>query len=93
MQDTLKNQAKTIMKQVPLSELSQEELLKKQKILKAASTSLGGLLILLVAVCVYLTWVQGFSVFSVLPVAFLPMFIINLSNLKKIQAEIASRNT
>lgn len=81
------------MKQVPLSELSQEELLKKEKTLKAASTVLGGMLVVLAAASVYLTYLQGFSVFTALPVAFLPMFIINLGNLKKIQAEITSRNT
>ena len=81
------------MKQVPLSELSQEELLKKVKTGKIAISALGGLLIVLVAATVYLTYLQGFSVFTVLPVAFLPLFILNVSNLKKIQAEIASRNT
>ena len=81
------------MKQVPLSELSQEDLLKKEKNLKAAGTVLGGMLLVLVAASVYLSYLQEFSVFTVLPVAFLPMFIINLGNLKKIQAEIASRNT
>lgn len=43
------------MKQLPLSELSQEELLKKEKTLKVASSALGGLLIVLAAACVYLT--------------------------------------
>ncbi len=81
------------MKQVPLSELSQEELLKKEKTLKAASTVLRGMLVVLAAASVYLTYLQGFSVFSVLPVTFLPIFIVNVGNLKKIQAEIASRNT
>ena len=81
------------MKQVPLSELNQEELLKKEKTLKAASTVLGGMLVVLAAASGYLTYLQGFSVFSVLPVAFLPIFIFNVTNLKKIQAEIASRNT
>jgi len=81
------------MKQIPLSEVSQQELLNKAKALKAAITVLGGMLVILAAASVYLTYLQGFSVFSVLPVAFLPMLIINLSNLKKIQAEIASRNT
>ncbi len=81
------------MKQVPLSELSQEELLKKEKTLKAASTVLGGMLVVLAAASVYLTYLQGFTVFSVLPVAFLPIFIVNIGNLKKIKAEISSRNT
>jgi hypothetical protein len=89
----LKNQTINRMKQLPLSELSQEELLKKVKTAKVAISALGGLLIVLVASTVYLTYLQGFSVFTVLPVAFLPLFIINVSNLKKIQAEIASRNT
>jgi hypothetical protein len=81
------------MKQVPLSELSKEELLKKEKNLKGASTVLGGMLVVLAAASAYLSYLQGFSVFTVLPVAFLPMYIINLGNLKKIHTEIASRNT
>jgi hypothetical protein len=81
------------MKQVPLSELSHEELLKKAKALKAASSVLGGMLVIMAATSVYLTYLQGFSVFTALPIAFLPMLIINVSNLKKIQTEIASRNT
>jgi hypothetical protein len=81
------------MKQVPLSEISQEELLKKAKALKAATTILGGMLVILAAASVYLTFLQGFSVFTALPIAFLPMLIINVSNLKKIQTEISSRNT
>ena len=81
------------MKQVPFSELSQDELLKKEKTLKAASTVMGGMLVVLAAASVYLTYLQGFTVFSVLPVAFLPIFIVNIGNLKKIKAEISSRNT
>jgi len=80
------------MKQVPLSELSKEDLLKKEKTSKTAIAALGGLLIVLIAATVYLTYLQGFSVFTVLPVAFLPLFTINISNLKKIRTEIASRN-
>jgi len=80
------------MKQVPLTELSKEDLLKKEKTSKTAIAALGGLLIVLIAATVYLTYLQGFSVFTVLPVAFLPLFTINISNLKKIRTEIASRN-
>ncbi|MDP3470118.1 MAG: hypothetical protein Q8S11_17385 [Daejeonella sp.] len=81
------------MKKVQLSELSQDELKNKAKTLKAANTILGTMLIILALASGYLTLQQGFTVFSALPVAFLPMFVINITNLKKIRNEIASRNT
>ena len=81
------------MKQVPLSELSQDELLKKAKALKAASANQGAMLVILAAASVYLTYLREFTAFTALPIAFLPMLLIHVSNLKKIQTEISYRNT
>lgn len=80
------------MKQTPLSELSQEQLKLKEKTLKAAIGVLSGMLLVLFAVTGYLTYIKGFSVFTVLPFVFLPIFLINIMNLKKVRSEITSRN-
>ena len=81
------------MKQVPLSELSPEQLKLKEKSLKTAVSLLSGMLIVLFAITGFLSYWRGFSVFSVLPFVFLPMLLINIVNLRKIRTEIASRNT
>ncbi len=80
------------MKQTPLSELSQEQLKLKEKTLKGAVGILSGMLLVLFAVTGYLTYLRGFSVFTMLPFIFLPIFLINIINLKKIRSEITSRN-
>ncbi|MCU0355735.1 MAG: hypothetical protein MUD08_18665 [Cytophagales bacterium] len=79
------------MKQKPLAELGLAELQTKEKALKTAVTVMGVFLAIMILICAYLTFLQGFSVFTVLPVAFLPLFMVNIANLKKIKAEIASR--
>ena len=79
------------VKQKPLAELDLAELQTKEKTLKTAVTVMGIFLAIMILVCAYLTFLQGFSVFTVLPVAFLPLFMVNIANLKKIRAKIASR--
>jgi len=81
------------MKQTPFSELNQNQLKIREKALKTAVVILSGMLLILFAITGYLTFVKGFSVFSILPFIFLPIFLINILNLKKIRTEINSRNT
>lgn len=75
-----------------LSELSVEELQKQHKTLKIATSTLGVLIFIMAGVCTYLTILQGFSVFTVLPIIFLSMILNNIVQMKKIKSEIASRN-
>lgn len=79
------------MKETDLSTLTKEELLKREKTTKNTSALLVGILILQLAAGIFLTIKQGFSVFIILPVAFVPILIVNNTNLKKIRAEIDVR--
>ena len=74
-----------------LTKLSIEELIKKLKTTKLVSGLLAGMLLVQLAMGIYLTIQDGFSIFVVLPVAFLPILLINFTSIKKIKEEIASR--
>lgn len=81
------------MKKEPeLSTLTTEELEKRAKTTKMATGLLLGILIVQFADSAYLTIKQGFNVFIIIPIAFLPLVILNFTNLKKIKEEIAKRN-
>ena len=74
-----------------LSSLSTEELNKRVKTTKMVAGLLAGALLMEFAAGIYLTIKGGFSIFLVLPIAFLPIVIINYQNIKKINEEIARR--
>ena len=77
--------------QSDLSTLSLTELHKRAKFTKLASGLLIGVIIVQVITGVFLTIKQGFSVFIIIPVAFMPLVAVNHLNLKKIKEEIAKR--
>lgn len=79
------------MKETDLSKLSLEELKKREKTTKTSTVLLLGMIIVQIAVGVFLTFKQGFSVFTILPIAFFPILVVNNTNLKKIGTEINSR--
>jgi hypothetical protein len=79
------------MAESDLSKLSLENLEKQHRILKQSTSVLGGLIIIMALAGGYLTFKQGFSIFTVLPIFFLAMIPINLKKIKNIKAEIASR--
>jgi hypothetical protein len=72
-------------------ELSIEQLKSKEKTLKITIAVLGGVVVLLLLVGMVLTIQKGFTIFSILPVAFLPFLSVLFSILKKTQAEIDTR--
>jgi len=78
-------------KQPDLSQLSVEELNKRAKMTKTATIMFGVVLLLQFAIGVYLTLKNGFNVLIIIPVAFLPLMIVNLNSLKNINEEIAKR--
>ncbi|MFY7839321.1 MAG: hypothetical protein ACOVP7_03545 [Lacibacter sp.] len=79
------------MAQRQLSEMSEEELKKNIKMMTVAvSVILVSILIMTVS-AVYTYSKKGFSATTVLPLAFLPIAMMNIMNLKKIKAELASR--
>jgi len=80
-------------KQPELSELSIEELEKRAKMTKLSSTMLIVAIVFQFFTGVYLTFKNGFNVFIILPMAFLPLIIVNFTNLNKIKDEIAKRKS
>jgi Na+-transporting methylmalonyl-CoA/oxaloacetate decarboxylase beta subunit len=80
-------------KQPDLSELSLDELEKKLKTLKIANSFFIVSIVLQFFSGIYLTINKGFSPFLVLPVAFLPLLIININSIKNIKAEIVKRKS
>lgn len=80
------------MAQPPLDQLTIGELKVKESLLKKATPMLGVSLVLMTAASVFLTVRgRGVGVFTVLPLMFLPLFILNVMNLKKVKDEIARR--
>lgn len=80
------------MKNQPdLTTMSTEALEKRAKVTKTASVMLAVIIALQFVIGIYLTVVNGFNVFIVIPAAFLPLLMVNFSNLKKIKEEISRR--
>lgn len=76
----------------PISEMTTAELQKTEKSLKLATTILGVVLIIMIASSIYLFIKKGFSATTVMPFVFLPLFTMNMINMKKIKAELLSRD-
>ncbi|HCL06938.1 MAG TPA: redox-active disulfide protein 2 [Chitinophagaceae bacterium] len=79
------------MKSQPISEMSTENLKKNYKAMKLATGILAGFFIVMLASGVYITFTKGFGTISILPLVFLPVFIGNITNLKKIKTELITR--
>jgi hypothetical protein len=80
------------MKKEDYSQLSIEELTKKEKTAKMATIALAAIIVLQFLVGLFLTFKQGFNVFTILPITFLPILIVNYMTIKKIREEINSRS-
>ncbi|MBB2143894.1 redox-active disulfide protein 2 [Pedobacter sp. LMG 31464] len=80
------------MSKKSLSELSNEELLKNEKTLKTITAMLAGAILVLFIINIVLAFKKGFSALSAVPIALLPIVIINFSSLKEMKKEIKSRN-
>lgn len=75
-----------------ISEMSNEELLKNEKTIKTVTSLLAGALFFLFAVTVFLNILKKeFNTLTVVPIAFLPILIININNLKEIKKEKVNR--
>jgi hypothetical protein len=80
------------MKQESLSNLSIDELKAKEKSLKTAAGMLTGMMVVMFAVGIYMFFQNGFSVFSILPVAFMPLVGGLFAKIKDVRSEVASRS-
>ncbi|OBS12354.1 redox-active disulfide protein 2 [Elizabethkingia miricola] len=79
------------MKNENLSELSTDDLRKKEKVTKLITSVFIGLLTLLFVLSIYITIKKGFTPLFVVALALFPIVTLNLKNLKNIRNEIDSR--
>lgn len=79
------------MKQKPLSEFTTEELVKNEKGLKVAVIVLGACVAIMFLTGGYLFTQKGFSFSTAMPIFFLPLWILNYRNWKKLKEELAKR--
>ncbi|MDI1316608.1 hypothetical protein [Flavobacterium sp.] len=79
------------MKPIEIKTLSVAELQKREKTATAMSWLMGTIILIQLISGIYLTTQQGFNVFLMLPLVFIPLLIVNIANVKKIKEEIARR--
>ena len=79
------------MTEIKLENLSNEELLKRQKMVSVVTYTLIGMLLVLFCLGLFLTFTKSFTPLTVVPLALMPIVIINLGNIKKIKAELKLR--
>lgn len=76
-----------------LSEMSLDELKNQEKKLRGTVGAFVGIIVIMVIAGVILTFQKGFTIFTVMPIIFLPLMTVSINNLKKVKAEISSRNS
>jgi hypothetical protein len=79
------------MQKQPYANLTLDELKSREKMLKTAVSLITASILVMTIAGAFITYKQGFSVFTVLPIVFISIVLINLANLKKVRAEIAAR--
>jgi len=79
------------MTEIKLENLSNEELLKRQKMVSVVTYTLIGMLLVLFCLGLFLTFTKSFTPLTVVPLALMPIVIINFGNIKKIKAELKLR--
>jgi hypothetical protein len=79
------------MKKKNFTEMSTEKLLEQTKSLKALTGLLGGMLLILFFTGGYILSTKGFNVFLIIPLALLPIVILNINTLKEIKKVLDSR--
>lgn len=75
-----------------LTQLSNEELTKSFKTAKGIFIGFLVIFILLNITSIFITFKNGFSIFTMLPVVFIPILIANIFNFGKIKEEMKNRN-
>ncbi len=71
--------------------MSDEELLKKQKLTSTVTGILAGMLLLLLILATYISLTKGFSALIVIPIALSPTLMMNFKTVKDIKQELKSR--
>jgi hypothetical protein len=68
-----------------------ESLNKKQKLLKMITAMLGVMLLILLVLAIYVSFKKGFSALIVVPIALMPILMLNVISIKNIQKQLRSR--
>ncbi len=79
------------MAQKQISEMTTEELNKNLKLMRVAIAVISASIGVMIVSSVVSYSKKGFSVFTVLPLMFVPILTMNIANMKKIKAELESR--
>ncbi|OYU80830.1 MAG: redox-active disulfide protein 2 [Flavobacterium sp. BFFFF1] len=80
------------MKKEDFTQLSTDELIKKKKTVSVVTGTLAGMQIALLGLGIWITMHQGFTALVVIPVALLPILIMNFNMIADIKKELAARN-
>ncbi len=80
------------MKEKPLTDLTDEALLKEQKKMKTSTTVSAFFIGLLIGISIYSTITNGLGFFTFFPLFFVLIVISNAKKLKEVKQEIAARN-
>ncbi len=79
------------MAQKQISEMTTEELNKNLKLMRVAIAVISASIGVMIVSSVVSYSKKGFSVFTILPLMFVPILTMNIANMKKIKAELESR--
>ena len=79
------------MKNNKLSNQTLEELQKNRKTIKMTTMMLISALRVLLVLCIYITFVKGFTPLLIIPLALSPIALLNLNSIRSIDKEIKSR--
>lgn len=68
-----------------------EDLVKNEKMLKGITYGFAVILLFLLGINIFLVVKKGFGATQIVPIALLPILILNLNNLREIKKELKSR--
>jgi 1,4-dihydroxy-2-naphthoate octaprenyltransferase len=80
------------MKNEKLAELTDEQLIKSEKQIKGLVLVFAGVLIVLLVSIIFLASKKGFSGLTAVPLALIPILVINLNNWNELRKEKKARN-
>ncbi len=79
------------MKNQKLSETNTADLKKSEKSIKTITGILLGMLLVLFILSLYITFTKGFTALLIIPIALLPIVIVNFNSINEIKKELKSR--
>ncbi len=79
------------MAQKQISEMTTEELNRNLKLMRVAIAVISASIGVMIVSAVVSYQQKGFSVFTVLPLMFVPILTMNIANMRKIKTELDSR--